>query len=475
MESLKRSLVALMIPRILSFLEESNYQEKMDEKIAKKLGRLKKITLGKEVGVFDSTSIKKLPFTTYEAYKKYYENPREQHFLYELNDYLTALTSGTMGQPKKFLLPKTALIDNLRKTALASLLIVSHDGERVTFEIGDTVYTNIPGGSQLAAILTEIGRKNRIAFVKNFPDPNLPFQTKVDYFINNYENIDMAYMTVTTLIDQVYPKIGEPFKLKGFMTQDSSSIVLKDDIKKITGSYPKTNYGATEIMTPTVASIEHPGCFIFDWRVLYAEFVPYDQKIGNGEPIIEADIDVTDLSEVEPGRRYQLIATPYLTEMTRYVMPDILECVDDGDDVLNSQLPVFKYHARSDKIIVLHNFTRIVEEEITQVLKDANIPFVDYTVVKEIDGTHEYMKMYLELSKPIDHDTVYRRIDESLKEFDRDWHDLKEFLRFDPLRIELIPKGSFRHYLQHREGMTRVERVQMKQERLDLLLSFKGD
>jgi hypothetical protein len=473
MESLKRSLVALMVPRTLSFLEESNYQSKMNNKVANKIDRLKRITLGKELGISGSTQIKDLPFTTYEAYKKYYEDPREQHLLYELNDYLTAITSGTMGQPKKFLLPKTALMDNLRKTALASLFIVSHDGERVTFEIGDTMYSNIPGGSQLAALMTELGMKNRIAFVKNCPDPNLPFQVKVDYFVNNYKNIDMAYMTVTTLMDQVYPRIGEPLHLKGFMTQDSSSLVFKDQIKKITGSYPKTTYGATEIMIPTVASIEHPGCFIFDWRVLYAEFVSDDQKIEDGESIIKANVDVVDLSEVEPGKRYQLIATPYMTETTRYVMPDVLQCVDTGDDVLNSQLPVFKYHARSDKIIVLHNFTRIVEEEITQVLKDANVPFVDYTVINEQDGTHDYMKMYLELSNPMDPDTVYRMIDERLTEFDRDWYDLKGFLKYDPLRIELLPKGSFRYYLQHREGMTRIERVQMKKERLDLLLSFK--
>jgi len=76
MKSLKRSLMALMVPRTLSFLEESNYQRKMDEKVAKKLGRLKKITLGKDLGVFGSTSLKNLPFTTYEAYKKYYEYPR---------------------------------------------------------------------------------------------------------------------------------------------------------------------------------------------------------------------------------------------------------------------------------------------------------------------------------------------------------------------------------------------------------------
>jgi hypothetical protein len=141
--------------------------------------------------------------------------------------------------------------------------------------------------------------------------------------------------------------------------------------------------------------------------------------------------------------------------------------------VLNSQLPVFKYYSRSDKIIVLHNFTRIVEEEITQVLKDANVPFMDYTVIKEQDGTHDYMKMYLELSKPMDHDTVYRMIDERLTEFDRDWHDLKDFLKYNPLHLSLIPRGSFRHYLQNREGMTRVERIEMKKERLGLLLSYQ--
>ena len=106
MESLKRSLVALMVPRTLSFLEESNYQRKMNEKVAKKLGRLRRITLGKELGVSGSTSLKNLPFTTYEAYKKYYEDPREQHFLYELNDYLTAISSGTWGNQKNSFYPR---------------------------------------------------------------------------------------------------------------------------------------------------------------------------------------------------------------------------------------------------------------------------------------------------------------------------------------------------------------------------------
>ncbi len=49
-------------------------------------------------------------------------------------------------------------------------------------------------------------------------------------------------------------------------------------------------------------------------------------------------------------------------------MPDIVECVDKGDDVLGCLSPVFRYYARCDNLLVLHNFTRIAEEEMIQVL-----------------------------------------------------------------------------------------------------------
>jgi hypothetical protein len=153
------------------------------------------------------------------------------------------------------------------------------------------------------------------------------------------------------------------------------------------------------------------------------------------------------------------------------VMPDIMECIDIGDDVLGSNLPVFRYHARSDKIMVLHNFTRIAEEELLQVLKEAGVPFVDFTVKKELEGSKEFMKMYLELSQPMDKELVYKKIDDRLTEFDRDWHDLKSFLKFNPLKIELLPKNSFRNYLYKKHGAPRIERIEMREERLKMLLN----
>jgi len=474
MKSWKKLAVDIIAPFALGFLKEKKFQQKMDDRVSKKVQRISRLTLGKELNITGSSKIKEIPFTGYELYKKYYESPMDSHFLFNMNEYVASITSGTMGKPKKFLLPKAALLDNLKKTALASLLITSHDGERVTLEIGDSVYANTPGGAQIAALFTEIGMKNNVAFVKQCVDHNLPFQEKMDFFVKNYKTIDIAYMTVTTLLDEVYPRIGEPFKLKGFMTQDVSAGVFKDEIKKITGCYPRTTFGSTETLSSTVGSIEHPGGFIFDWRVIYSEFIPEKEQLSNSEPIITADVDVVNLEGVEPKKRYQLIATPYLTELTRYIMPDILECVAIGDSVLSSDLPVFKYHARSDRLIVLHNFTRIAEEELLKVLKDARIPFVDFTVRKEHDGTREYIKMYLELSQPIEKDAVYGRIDSQLTEFDRDWRELKEFLKYMPLKLELLPKGSFNNYLGKKEGMARIERIQMKKEHLKTLLGNKS-
>ena len=108
------------------------------------------------------------------------------------------------------------------------MLVSTHDGEKITFEIGDVAYTNVPGTGHLSAYLTDLGAEQNRGWVVQCPDPRLPFQAKVDFFIENYEKIDIAYMTVTSLLDQIYPRIGKPFHLKGFWTQDRSAGILKE-------------------------------------------------------------------------------------------------------------------------------------------------------------------------------------------------------------------------------------------------------
>src|SRR4030042_331011 len=186
METVKKAFIEILKPWALGFLSDARFREKMDAKIKNKIKRLASITLGKELGVSSATKLDDIPYNSYELYRKYYEEPVESHFLYDINDYVTTLTSGTMGRPKKYLLPKTALKNNMSNTGLSSILVATHDGEKITFKFGDVAYTNVPGGNQISAHLTDIAKKSNFGFVKNCPDPNLPFQTKVDYFVNNY-------------------------------------------------------------------------------------------------------------------------------------------------------------------------------------------------------------------------------------------------------------------------------------------------
>jgi hypothetical protein len=176
-----------------------------------------------------------------------------------------------------------------------------------------------------------------------------------------------------------------------------------------------------------------------------------------------------EMMDVEKGKKYQLVATPLKNDITRYVMPDVFECVDLGDDVLDTNIPVFRYHVRADRLIMLHNFTRIVENELIDVLHSVGVPFVDFTTRKVSEGVHDYLELYIELKSREDEAALAKRIDDKLTEVDKDWRDVSAFLKYSPLRVKLLPKGSFNRYLASQTGMPRVERIGMSDERFERL------
>jgi hypothetical protein len=377
-----------------------------------------------------------------------------------------------MGKPKTFMLPKSAIWDNLKKSGLSFMLLSTHDGEKITFEIGDVVYRNMPGGSYISTFLSDTFEKQGPGWVKQVPDVNMSFNDKVEYFIKNYSEIDTAYMTVTTLLDEVYPRIGKPFHLKGFVTQDLSARVFKEKIRDITGNYPKGTYASTEILFSALPSIEYPGSFFFDWRVLYCEFIPEERAVNPNQTKVEDSPQTVALKEVEPGKKYQLIATPFENDLTRYVMSDVLECVSKGDNILGTELPVFNFFSRNDKLLILHNFTRISEEELLHVLNEAKIPFVDFTARLETEGTREYIAVYLEPSSDMKAEDVASILHRELQKFDKDYRDLTAFFKYIPLQVHLLPRGAFKKYIREKDGVARIERIGMREDRFRELLKI---
>jgi len=453
----------------MSWLSDAGYKDRIDGQIRGHIRKVAQTGIGRKLGVTPDTPIREVPFTHYDFYHPFFDNPKDGDFIYPLQDYLRVLTSGTMGKPKTFLLPKTGLWNSIQKTGMTFQFLCTHDGQKVTYEVGDVVYHNMPGGQFISGFYYDIITEKHVGWIEEVPDPNLSFQDKVDYFLAHYKEIDIAYMTVTTLLDQICPRIKEPIRLKAFLTTDRSAYALKDRIKEVTGSYPKTIFGSTETMFIALPSIEYPGCFFFDWRVVYPEFLPERIRLENNEETTDPVEEVVPMTDVKVGEIYQLITTPYGNDLVRYAMPDLVECVALNDRVIGSSIPVFRYYARADNLIVLHNFTRINEDELIDVLNRSGIGYVDFTALREIDYSREYMKMYIELKEPLNVEEASTRINKQLLEYDKDWRDLSDMLQYYPLKVELLPKGTFNRYLQRKTGNPKISRINMPLENLALL------
>ncbi len=454
----------------LNWLKEKNYSEKMDAKISSHIGKVAGTGLGKKLGVTHNSNIREIPLTHYKFYEPFFNEPKLGDFIYPLDDYVRAFTSGTMGKPKTFLLPKKGLWDSLSNSGMTFMFLCTHDGERITYEVGDTVYENMPGGQFISSFYYElIDKKIQGGWVDQVPGVNLPFKDKIDYFVEHHKEIDVAYMTVNSLLDQVSPRVDQ-IHLKGFITQDRSAYTLKEKIKELTGNYPKTVFGSTETMFAALPSIEYPGCFFFDWRVQYPEFIPEQDIIHNGYETTEPMDSITELDEVEKGKIYQLVSTPYGNDLIRFVMPDLLECIALEDNILGTNLPVFRYYSRSDGLLVLHNFTRINEDEMMVILGSMNIQYVDFVVTRELVGSREYLKLYIELKEPMDNEKLHNAVNERLIDFDKDWHDLCMMLEYEPLIVEQLPRGTFQRYLERKTGVPKINRINFNKENLKLLL-----
>jgi hypothetical protein len=371
--------------------------------------------------------------------------------MYPLEDYIRARTSGTAGKEKWLMIPKIVISKTFRETAIESFFTIFHDGEKITLEYGDNIYVNTAPRPFVGGFL--IPETGSFGIVNIVPNINLSYNDKIRYFIMNPKKLHAAVMLASTLVSQIMPAISKPIKLKGFLCTDANiAEVYKDDIEKFTGVAPKTLYGSAETIMPSVPSIQHSLGFIFDWRRGLFEFLPEDDETN-----------MVEMDEVKVGNTYRLIFTSFNGELTRYDTGDSIVCVAKGDDIINTDYPVFKFQARLEKTISLQNFTRISEEELLTVFKMANIPFREFTTRVEIEKGQEYLTIYIEHLGSMTTQIIEKAIHKQLYEIDGDYRDLVDFFNYIPLKIKLVPRGVFAQYKNEvATAMHKVDRINMR-------------
>lgn len=439
--------------------------ENQEKLLQKKFRRLEDTIIGKKLGVKPGIQLQKLPLTKYDYYEKFFSNPAKNALMYPLEEYEKVRTSGTSGREKWFIIPRSYINKTIIQTAIPVFMLSTYNDEKLLIEYGDTIYVNSApkpflGGSMVAVAS---GKKEKPPLFNVVPNFNIPFEDKVQYFVNNTNSIDIAATQASILVSQIMPSLKHPANLKGLFCIDTAiAEVYFNEITEAMGTTPKTAYGSTETLFCSLPSMQYPLGFFLDWRRGIFEFIPIEQEAPYDEMLA--------LNEVRVGQVYRIIFTSLETELTRYDTECSFECIAKEDNILGIESPIFKFHSRLEKTISLHNFTRISEDELITVLQKSGIQYVEFMTRTNLMKGLEYLTIYLETTNRIDMNSVLASVHKGLCQIDNDYKELSQFYKYIPIRISLLPRGVFGKYLGRKMAtMSKAARIGASDEEFDKL------
>jgi len=273
-------------------------------------------------------------------------------------------------------------------------------------------------------------------------------------------------LQASILVSQIMPQLKRTIKMKGLLCPDTAiAEAYFDEISSFVGVPPKTFYSSTETLVCSLPSAQHPLGFFLDWRRGIFEFIP----IKNGNPDQNG---VITIDAVKVGKIYQVIYTSLETELTRYDQLNTLKCIAKEDSLLGVDLPIFRFQARLEKTISLHNFTRISEDELIAAFKDNRIPFLEFTARTEKEKGLEYLVIYVEITDiHMTAEKVQKSVHDQLYGTDSDYRDLVDFYGYIPVRIHIVPRGCFANYLGKKmAAVSKVDRINMRDEEFKNLI-----
>jgi hypothetical protein len=224
---------------------------------------------------------------------------------------------------------------------------------------------------------------------------------------------------------------------------------FRDKVKLYWGVDPFEAYVNTEF-----------GCFLAmqTWNrkgmtfvpdVGFFEFIPErDSLKSRDDPSYHPPTVLMD--ELSPGEWYEVVFTNFQGGIfTRYRPGDLIKIIALEDAETGVRLPQMIVEARVDRIIDIGGFTRLNERVIWQALESLDIVYEDWMARKEIENGQPVIRLYL-ASDGSHREQLEATLHEKLKELDADYADLEVMLNMKPLRLQLLPQGTFARYSQMR-------------------------
>jgi hypothetical protein len=210
-------------------------------------------------------------------------------------------------------------------------------------------------------------------------------------------------------------------------------------------------------------------------NVNYLEFVPEDEywkwlQERSYRPRIMA------LDEVLPGQRYVVVITNFLGgAFVRYVLDDIILITALRNEQLNINTPQMLFYGRAGDIIDFglvrkyarrqpsqvadrtelmplgEVFTHVFfnEKMVWRAINNSGCACEEWMARKEVQEDRALIHVYVEpkVRGSFDEKDLSVSLHEQLKRANENYADLESFLGYKPLRVTLLPEGTFGEYM----------------------------
>lgn len=158
------------------------------------------------------------------------------------------------------------------------------------------------------------------------------------------------------------------------------------------------------------------------------------------------DGKVRKVTELEKGKIYGLVSTPYRSVIVRYKIGDLFKVVDFRAD----GLPIFSFESREADLLDISGYFRLSDALAIKALVEAGLPPTDkWAFVKETEP-EEHLCLLMEREWEYPEIEASQRVFEALKKVDPFFQNyVRDFGIRDPwkaIKVEYLKKGAFMRY-----------------------------
>jgi hypothetical protein len=430
-----------------------------------------------------------VPLTTYDDYAPYLNDKNEDSLA--AKPYLWCHTSGRGGMFKWVPYTERGIENFVRLCATTTILACTTRKGGVNFGRGLRVLQNMPPSPYISGITSQLMEEyldcQTMPPSKKYQDAAFEERMQAGFQMALRNGVDMLVSLTTVLVKMgerftessgkmkfsrrmLHPRIlwtfirallrskraGRPmlpkdlWPIKGLICYGADTAIYREQLRYYWGKEPFETYASTETGVLAVQAWNRKS-MTFVPSSCFLEFVPEDEWRKSQEDKDYQPSTVL-LNEVKPGERYEMIVTSfYGMPFLRYRIGDLIKIVALKDEEAGINLPQMAFESRADGLIDIAGFTRLDEKTIWQAIYNTGIKNEDWSTRKEYDEDKPIIRLYIELKEESDVKELERLIHQELLSLNRNYEDLESMLGIQPLRVTVLPKGSFQRYYNEKQ------------------------